>query len=167
MHTVWRLMHKLQQQRKEETPADTSQLCMSTDAGLTLVPLNVTIERYLTSRHPSLFHTRTSELTCSEWPTKSSQIGLGKSSLSSLSSLSASLWLQTSYGPLTPPWSECTDLSAKWYVVLLLPRVSDVLSPLRRSLCFTQLQREIWGRAAWLSAALLSRFLSLSLSLSL
>lgn len=29
------------------------------------------------------------------------------------------------------------------YVVLLFPRVSDVLSPLCRSLCLTQLQREI------------------------
>eukprot|EP00064_Thunnus_orientalis_P016549 superscaffoldBa00003310_g16615 len=53
---------------------------------------------------------------------------------------------RTSYVPLTPSCaarSNCIDLSAKWYVVLLFPRDSDVLSPLRCSLCLTQLQWEI------------------------
>ncbi|CAK6966906.1 Hypothetical predicted protein [Scomber scombrus] len=45
--------------------------------------------------------------------------------------------------PSSVAWSNCIDLSAKWYVVLLFPRDSDELSPLRCSLCLTQLQWEI------------------------
>lgn len=67
--------------------------------------------------------------------------------------LSLSLWQYTDVlraaHPSCVAWSKCIDLSAKWYVVLLFPRDSDVLSPLRRSLCLTQLQWEIWGQATW------------------
>lgn len=62
---------------------------------------------------------------------------------------------------------ESIDLSAR--AVLLPARVSNVLSPLRRSHCFTQM-KENWGRAAWMSAALALSpcfFLSPSPSLSL
>lgn len=51
--------------------------------------------------------------------------------------------------------------------VPLFPRHSDVLAPLHCSLCFTQLQREIWGRATWYSSLSLSLFSKLRLSLSL
>lgn len=75
-----------------------------------------------------------------------------------------------SCGPLTP--SAWLGVSASisqpsGTQVPLFPRDSDVLAPLHRLLCFTQLQREIWGRATWYSSLSLSLFSKLRLSLSL
>lgn len=122
------------------------------------------------AQHSSPLHTSTSELTCSEWPAESFQIGLWVFFFLALSSLCLSLsftlspWRYTDVLQAAHPsfeaWHKCINLSAKWYVVLLFPPDSDVLSPLRRSLCLTELQWEIWGRPVWLSAAPLSLLLS-------
>lgn len=144
MHTVLQVVQKLQQQKSQETHST------DTQANPARAQIQDSHTCTFLSQAGGTCQTSSPHSTQVQvnLPAPTDQLRAFKFALGNLPSahspsLTRSLWLLTSYGSLALPWCECINLSTKWYVVLLLPRVSEALSPLRRSLCLTQLQRKI------------------------
>lgn len=128
---------------------------MSGDAGLTCINTLFRSRMHLPNIHPRSTQAQVNSPALSDqqkafklalrnlFPSRSVTLSVPLATLSP----SLSLWQYTDVlraaHPSCVAWRKCIDLSAKWYVVLLFPRDSDVLSLLRRSLCLAQLQREI------------------------
>lgn len=147
MHSLWQVMQKLKLRHTQgaSSPNSMAHKCASVHMG-----------RYKT--HKGTCHKQDMCRTLDSKVTHLLREASWKLEIwlsSSLLLFGISRWWCTDFLPAAQPSRaarrNCMHLSAKWDASLLLPPNSDVLPLLQHSHCFTQLQREIWGWAAWRS----------------